>query len=130
MSIILGTIQRAVMDTAHLVGQGGVSFSTDLEGTLEMPVLTSTDGHSDHLTQKRQLLPDLNGTKCVKQIAVGRVHHQININILCSPGNAHVPFSVKLATKVALDSMPTVEQTPLANYLNFTVHLQYPILQS
>ncbi|KRX12373.1 hypothetical protein T07_14708 [Trichinella nelsoni] len=24
MSIILGTIQRAVMDTAHLVGQGGV----------------------------------------------------------------------------------------------------------
>ncbi|KRY04553.1 hypothetical protein T12_8564 [Trichinella patagoniensis] len=31
MPIILGTIQRAVMDT--------VSFSTDLEGTLEMAVL-------------------------------------------------------------------------------------------
>ncbi|KRX16582.1 hypothetical protein T07_7021 [Trichinella nelsoni] len=71
------------------------------------------DGRSDHLTQKRQLLPDLNGTKCVQQNAVGRVHHPININILCSPGNAHVPFSVKLATKVALDFMPTVEQTPI-----------------
>ncbi|KRX72553.1 hypothetical protein T06_14001 [Trichinella sp. T6] len=59
MPIILRTIQRAVMDTVHLVGQGGgwggervkagikicdmeyekVSFSTDLEGTLEMAVL-------------------------------------------------------------------------------------------
>ncbi|KRX35003.1 hypothetical protein T05_14995 [Trichinella murrelli] len=59
MPIILGTIQRAVMDTVHLVGQGGgwggerkkagikicdmeyekVSFYMDLEGTLEMAIL-------------------------------------------------------------------------------------------
>ncbi|KRX79101.1 hypothetical protein T06_12067 [Trichinella sp. T6] len=45
MPIILGSIQRAVMDTVHLVGQGGgwggerVSFYMDLEGTLEMAVL-------------------------------------------------------------------------------------------
>ncbi|KRX78549.1 hypothetical protein T06_11098 [Trichinella sp. T6] len=59
MQIILGTIQRAVMDTVHLVGQGGgwggerekagikicdmeyekVSFYMDLEETLEMAVL-------------------------------------------------------------------------------------------
>ncbi|KRX33944.1 hypothetical protein T05_5288 [Trichinella murrelli] len=66
MPINLGTIPRAVLDTLHLVGQGGgwggerekagikicdmeyekhqknfyVSFSTDLERTLEMAVLT------------------------------------------------------------------------------------------
>ncbi|KRY06714.1 hypothetical protein T12_1389 [Trichinella patagoniensis] len=40
MPIILGTIQRAVMDTVHLVGQGG--FRGDFR-----------DGRSDHLTQKR-----------------------------------------------------------------------------
>ncbi|KRZ48114.1 hypothetical protein T02_5848 [Trichinella nativa] len=137
MPIILGTIQRAVMDTVHLVGQGGgwggerekagikicdmeyekVSFYMDLEGTLEMAVLIILlkKGKIVLLITSAilQFLPDLNGTKCGQQNAVGRVHHQININILCSPGNALVPFSVKLATKLALDSMPTVERTPI-----------------
>ncbi|KRX32915.1 hypothetical protein T05_11395 [Trichinella murrelli] len=129
MPIILGTIQRAVMDTVHLVGQGGGWGGERKKAGIKICDMDSIkeflglifhgfrgdfrDGHSDHLTQKRQFLPDLNGTKCRQQNAVGRVHHQININILCSPGNALVPFSVKLATKVALDSMPTVEQTPI-----------------
>ncbi|XP_003374739.1 hypothetical protein Tsp_03929, partial [Trichinella spiralis] len=38
MSIILGTIQRAVMDTAHLVGQGG-GTTDDMEKLPRMSVM-------------------------------------------------------------------------------------------
>ncbi|KRX15763.1 hypothetical protein T07_8745 [Trichinella nelsoni] len=75
------------MDTAHLVGQGGEGgrerkktgmriCDMDIKEFLDLIFHgfrgDFRDGRSDHLTQKRQLLPDLNGTKRVQQIPEGK----------------------------------------------------------
>ncbi|KRZ53490.1 hypothetical protein T02_5247 [Trichinella nativa] len=61
MPIILGTIQRAVMDTVHLVGQGGGWGGErekagikicDMEYEKVVRKGDFRDGRSDHLTQK------------------------------------------------------------------------------
>ncbi|KRY17142.1 hypothetical protein T12_8234 [Trichinella patagoniensis] len=54
MPIILGTIQRAVMDTVHLVGQGVGGGEREKAGMKICDVEWDfRDGRSDHLTQKR-----------------------------------------------------------------------------